>query len=268
MKYLTLIMGALMALVCGAIAQTNGVPVTDLPATGNTNLLVDASVIIGGIMIIGALAKHAFPDFPNRFIPLITWGLGVVGYLIKSGDTSGNGILTAILVAASATGLHSGVKNLLEKSDGAKLVTPLLLGFLMLTGCKSPTVTKGVVRTTVATGVGFGVLKSPTAIPYLRASAPVVCSAAHGTNIAPVEVIAALEGSDARFLKTPEGTLIMNGALSLYMTLFDEYGASIKNLPLLQSYLEGVCEGINLGLPVTTQPAAIAEGNYVKPHVQ
>lgn len=152
-----------------------------------------------------------------------------------------------------------------------KTIASLLLGLALFftVGCKSPALTKGVVRTSVATGVGFGVIQHPSAIPYLRAAAPVVCAAAHGTNISPAEVVAELAKSDAEKLKTQEGVLLINGALSLYMTLFDEYGDDLENMPLLQAYLEGTCEGIQLGLPpVIKEPAVIRNNFGLKPHVK
>lgn len=83
----------------------------------NENNLTDAATIIPMILIAGAILKHAFPTLPNRFIPLMTWILGALGYLLKSGDWTGPNIFTAILVAASATGIHSGLKNTMEKSS-------------------------------------------------------------------------------------------------------------------------------------------------------
>src|SRR2546423_1751861 len=125
---------------------------------------------------------------------------------------------------------------------------------LVVTGCKTtPQTTQAIVQSTVATGVMFGVQKAPDAIPYLRAAAPVICSAANGTNLSPNQVVAALESSQAAALKTPTATLIINGALSLYMVLWDQYGSEyVKNTPLLQSYLVGTCNGITEGLPPTS----------------
>lgn len=151
-----------------------------------------------------------------------------------------------------------------------KTIASVLLGLALLftVGCKSPALTKGFVRTSVATGVGLQVLHEPKAIPYLRAAAPVVCSAAHGTNISPAEVVAALEASDASKLETPEARLIINGALSLYMTAFEEYGDDLQSRPLIVAILEGTCEGILLGLP---PPTSISKANVLyinKPHVK
>lgn len=117
------------------------------------------------------------------------------------------------------------------------------------TGCKTPAMTQAVVQTTVATGVAFGIQKSPQAIPYLKAATPIVCSAASGTNISPTEVISAIEAANIDGLKTPEAVIIMNGALSLYVVLYEEYGVdALKNQAQLKAYLQGTCNGLELGL--------------------
>lgn len=132
-----------------------------------------------------------------------------------------------------------------------KTINSILLGLslLFVAGCQSPGLTKSMVQTAVSTGVGFGVLKEPKAIPYLRASVPVICSAAHGTNLSPAEIVAALEGSDAELEKTPEGVIIMNGIIGIYTAIFEAYGDNVKDRPFLQAGLEGACEGLKLGLP-------------------
>lgn len=77
----------------------------------------DAGIIIAPLLVLGAILKNAFPNFPNRFIPLVTLVAGTVGFVLKSGDHTWNGIFNAMLVAAAATGIHSGIKNTLQGSD-------------------------------------------------------------------------------------------------------------------------------------------------------
>ena len=72
----------------------------------NTTTTIDltsfGSVIVG-LLIIGAIFKNAFPTFPNRFIPLLTWALGTVAYqALVNGWTNPKQWLAAILAAASA----------------------------------------------------------------------------------------------------------------------------------------------------------------------
>lgn len=114
MKYLMLLFSSV-----AVMAQTNGVIVKELTPLPSESIVFDASVIIGPLMVAAYILKHAFPAFPNRFIPLLTWVGGITGYLIKSGDTSANGIFTAVLVAATATGIHSGIKNTFQKREPA-----------------------------------------------------------------------------------------------------------------------------------------------------
>lgn len=129
-----------------------------------------------------------------------------------------------------------------------KTLIPLLL-LALTVGCKSPGLTKTMVQTAVATGVTFGVMKEPRAIPYLRASVPVICSAAHGTNLNPAEIVAALENSPAGGLKTPQSILIMNGIIGIYTGVYEAYGQDIDDRPFLQAALDGTCEGLKQGLP-------------------
>lgn len=103
----------------------------------NEATLKAGGTIIGVLLVVGAIFKHAFPKFPNRFIPLLTLVLGVPLFVVQTGDTSANGWLTALLVAATATGTHSTVKNLmLGSSNTAAIILALLLP-LGLLGCKS-----------------------------------------------------------------------------------------------------------------------------------
>ena len=129
------------------------------------------------------------------------------------------------------------------------IVSTIAVLSLFVAGCKTPAVTQAIVQTTVATGVALGIQKSPEAIPYLWAAAPIVCSAASGTNISPAVVVAAIEAANIDTLKTPEAVIIMNGALSLYFVLYDQYGIeAVNNQELLKAYLQGTCNGLNLGL--------------------
>lgn len=128
------------------------------------------------------------------------------------------------------------------------ILAPLCLA---LVGCSSVgKLTPALVQQGVATGVSYGVVKYPTAIPYLKVAGAVICSAANGTNLAPAEVIAAVEASNAGALKTPEAVLILNGALTLYVGIWESYGAdALSEHAKLQLYLQATCSGIHDGLP-------------------
>lgn len=95
-----------------------------------------------GILTVGAFLKNAFPAFPNRFIPLLTWAMGALAYLtLSNGWTDPKQYLAAIITAATATGLHSGVKNTVGDAKPASGIGALLMcGLLLvpaatLTGC-------------------------------------------------------------------------------------------------------------------------------------
>lgn len=133
-----------------------------------------------------------------------------------------------------------------------KTIICLALSACLLTcGCSTITgkLTPPVVQQGVATGVSYSTAKYPTAIPYVRAAGEVICSAANGTNLSPAAVVAAVESSNATFLKTPEGVLILNSALTLYIGVWESYGAeAVNNAPVLKTYLQATCDGINQGL--------------------
>lgn len=106
----------------------------------NINLAEFGGVILA-LLSVGALLKHAFPNFPNRLIPLFTWVLGVVAYLaISKGWADAGQWIAAVVAAATATGAHSGVKNTMPEK-GENIAPPLslwlLVGVLSLSGCAS-----------------------------------------------------------------------------------------------------------------------------------
>lgn len=104
-----------------------------------------------------------------------------------------------------------------------------------------------VVRLGVSTGVTYGLSKYPQAVPGVRIAGEVICSAATGTNLSPDNLIAAIQGVSTNI--TPETTLIVNGALVLYIGIWNSYGQSaLTNQPALRLYLQATCSGILDGL--------------------
>src|SRR5690242_20151075 len=84
--------------------------------------------VIAVLLVLGAILKNAFPAFPNRFIPVVTWIVGVFAYqIIAKGWSDPQQWLAAVMAAASATGIHSGVKNTFEGTDSAKGIVPALI---------------------------------------------------------------------------------------------------------------------------------------------
>lgn len=109
--------------------------------------LTEFGSIVGGLLVVGGILKHAFPGFPNRFIPLTTWLLGVIAYMVLSkGWTEPAQWLAAIMAAASATGVHSTLKNTLSGSDpasggNAPAAKIPLIAWLLAAGLAGATVT-------------------------------------------------------------------------------------------------------------------------------
>jgi hypothetical protein len=145
------------------------------------------------------------------------------------------------------------------------LAASVLLG----EGCSSVGnyITPAVVQEGVAAGVQAGVQYYPQSLPYLEAAAPIICTAANGTNFDPAVIVADLQSApQLQSLATPEGTLILNGALALYIGIWDSYGeSSVTNNAQLQAYLQATCNGFNEGL-ANTNPIVLLKRGAVKPH--
>jgi hypothetical protein len=116
----------------------------------------------------------------------------------------------------------------------------LLIILPLLAGCSTTSViSPAVVQQGVATGVSYGVLKYPQAVPELRIASEVICSAANSTNLSPAVVVSAVQAADPNL--TPETTLIINGALVLYIGIWDSYGAkALDNQPDIPSVIRQV----------------------------
>ena len=145
------------------------------------------------------------------------------------------------------------------------LLLSLLTATLILSGCSSsrPLLSPAMLQSGVKSVVTYGVAKYPTAIPYVRAVEPIVCSAAAGTNLAPAEVVEAI--SAAGVLQTPESVFIINSALLLYQGIYNAFGADAVNQSvLLREYLNATCVGIGQGLP---PDAVVAAGRSQWPMV-
>lgn len=131
------------------------------------------------------------------------------------------------------------------------LVAVLCLGLLV--GCKSTPqqLTKALYVTTVSSGIALGADRYPSSVPYLRVAAPIICAAGNSTNISPAEIVAALQNSPAaNAVATQEGKLILNGALILYVSAYEAYGADyVDHHEQLRNYLQWTCESFALGLP-------------------
>lgn len=111
------------------------------------------------------------------------------------------------------------------------------------------------VRVGVATGVAYGVMKYPASAPGVRIAGEVVCSAANGTNLSPASVIEAINAVSPNI--SPETTLIVNGALVLYIGVWNSYGqGAVSNAPNLKLYLKATCDGINDGLHTPARTTA------------
>lgn len=105
--------------------------------------------VIAALLIVGTIFKNAFPNFPNRFIPLLTWVLGMGAYLtLTNGWHDPKQWLAAVVAAATATGTHSAIKNTVQKEDGGGVANKVPLIFLVGTlflfaACQAPKLETG-----------------------------------------------------------------------------------------------------------------------------
>lgn len=135
-----------------------------------------------------------------------------------------------------------------------KYLIPFIL--MAVTGCSSlKQISPALVQQGVSTTTRYALSKYPQAKPGVQIAQNVICSAANSTNIAPEQVVAAIQGTTQL---TPESTLIINGALTLYIGIWDSYGAdAVSKTPVLQTYLKATCDGLvdALGTSLMTMKA-------------
>jgi hypothetical protein len=83
------------------------------------NYLLSPVGLVALIMGIAELAKKL--GCPNKFIPLIDFGLGLIGGIAVFGIEMGYGIFKGVMLGLalglSACGLFSGIKNLRRGDD-------------------------------------------------------------------------------------------------------------------------------------------------------
>lgn len=128
-----------------------------------------------------------------------------------------------------------------------------LAGFVTGCGTTGTVLTPALVRIAVQTGTSYGIMKDTNTVPYLKAATPVICSAAGSAALDPSQVVMALESSNAAQLKTPEATIIINGALAIYEAVYDAYGTNVQ-ASVIQPYLQAVCDGLSGAIGTRNAP--------------
>ena len=96
-----------------------------------------------------------------------------------------------------------------------------------------------------AAAVGV-VIKYPDAIPPMRVAASVICAASNGTNIAPADIVRAL---DAAVTPNKNALLAITVGLNLYSVAYN--GLVDKSAASASPYLKAVCDGISEALLLT-----------------
>lgn len=118
------------------------------------------SSVVLALLTLGAIVKHAIPQIPSRWIPLGVLAGAIVGHVVLSGGWfDAQAWLSAIVSAASAVGLHSGIKHMREgKPDDPQGTLPLngavivlLCSALVLSGCQTENAAGRLLASTVQT---------------------------------------------------------------------------------------------------------------------
>ena len=131
----------------------------------------------------------------------------------------------------------------------ALLLLPLAIA---ISGCttNNPGLNAALLKTAVSTAAGYELATHPAAIPAFKTAALVVCAAAHGTNVSPAEIVAAIQAQSGGM--TPETVVIVNGAINLYELAY--WAVSPTNSP--NPYALALCEGMNEAAMIASLPAS------------
>lgn len=82
----------------------------------NDLMTLQNTLIVTTCLLIGNVLKYSFPNLPNRLIPLILGGVGVVFSILYNGSFSGQTILIGFISGLASTGIHQIKKGLLDRS--------------------------------------------------------------------------------------------------------------------------------------------------------
>lgn len=80
--------------------------------------MLEESLYVSGLLALGAILKRSLPAGTVRYIPLITWSIGIILWCANNGWHQWP---KAIIIAATATGIHSAGKNTLQALLGDDL---------------------------------------------------------------------------------------------------------------------------------------------------
>lgn len=118
---------------------------------------------------------------------------------------------------------------------------PILALALFVSGCASTNnsnVGPGLLRLGVSSAASYSIQRYPEAVPGVTAGKDIICSVAMGTDLSPVNIVAALYAYDQ---KTPESVFILNAAIGAYTLVYN--GLSDTNAA--KPYVTAVCDGLN-----------------------
>jgi len=127
------------------------------------------------------------------------------------------------------------------------VLTSLSLATL-LCGCASISkLGPAATQATVDGIAGLAIQQDHNILPYLKAVQPIICQAANGGSVDPLDIVLNLQNSSANELKTPTGELAINAVLAVYEGIYYAYGTNIQS-SVVQPYLQATCSGLTMAI--------------------
>jgi len=144
------------------------------------------------------------------------------------------------------------------------LIVAAVLGLVLAPGCSTLNPETGerefdpvrtekvtsVLKNAIADAVLFAAQKDANALPYLEASALVVCSlSSEEGTLDSIALRSALDAASVNELKTVEAQMAINAVVGLYeAALADKFRADVDANAYANAIVDCLCEGLTLGV--------------------
>jgi hypothetical protein len=141
----------------------------------------------------------------------------------------------------------------------------ILVLLLILTGCgttANPALGPAALQASVTLGTEIATDRHPELVPQFRLAGTAACAVADGTNIAPAEMVSAMDKAGITNLLARD---IMNGFLATYNVAYVYVGT---NFDRFRPYSRALCDGIRMGLPPEGPPQPMAKRKELPPHLK
>ena len=149
------------------------------------------------------------------------------------------------------------------------LILILALSITFLSGCGTTgqnVIPFPLVTSVVASGVSDAILIDPSSKPLLDIAGGVICEQSKGTNVNAADLVSKLESAGVLSASNKVAVAVVNNALFIYDGVFQTYGLSVSNTPVLQGYLGAICSGFQQGEPQNVM--ARKQAKLLPPHLR